>query len=268
MPGVVLAILDAPEGVPALLAAATCLAALSGGAALDALVVRAPPEAAIVPSEQVLTARREQELRAIEEQRALALATAADAWVRSTGHAVRLIDVEGLAYDTVAARGAEADFVVLPRPGAHPAETAQRALRAALFGTGRPVLIAPPHPAEDFGHTVAVAWRDDGRVRNAVLPLLRMLPADARLHVIEGTADDPSALRLPSIFTAHGVDAVLHPMRDGAGFARALLERAHHVGADMLVMGAYAHSPLREAVFGGVTRYVLAHADLPVLMRH
>jgi nucleotide-binding universal stress UspA family protein len=36
----------------------------------------------------------------------------------------------------------------------------------------------------------------------------------------------------------------------------------------MLVMGAYAHSPLREVIFGGVTRYMLDHADLPVLMRH
>jgi nucleotide-binding universal stress UspA family protein len=36
----------------------------------------------------------------------------------------------------------------------------------------------------------------------------------------------------------------------------------------MLVMGAYAHNPLREMVFGGVTRYVLDHADVPVLMRH
>ena len=36
----------------------------------------------------------------------------------------------------------------------------------------------------------------------------------------------------------------------------------------MLVMGAYAHSPFREALLGGVTRYMLAHADLPVLMRH
>ncbi|MBS0562068.1 MAG: universal stress protein [Proteobacteria bacterium] len=268
MPGVVLAILDVPEGVPALLAAATRLAALAGGAALDALVVRAPPEASIVPSEQVLTVRREAELRAVEEQRALALAAATDAWVRSTRHPVRLIDVEGLARDCVAARGRDADFIVLPRPGARTAETAHRALRAALFETGRPVLIAPPHPAEDFGHTVAVAWRDDGHAANAVLPMLRMLPTDARVHVIEGTGGDPAGLRLPRIFAEHGVDAVLHPMRDGSGFGPALLERAHQAGADMLVMGAYAHTPLREAVFGGVTRYILAHADLPVLMRH
>jgi nucleotide-binding universal stress UspA family protein len=55
----------------------------------------------------------------------------------------------------------------------------------------------------------------------------------------------------------------------GSGvFGEALLARAHVVGADMLVMGAYTHSAWRELVLGGVTRYMLAHADLPVFMRH
>jgi nucleotide-binding universal stress UspA family protein len=61
----------------------------------------------------------------------------------------------------------------------------------------------------------------------------------------------------------------LHILPIGAGvFGRMLLEKLHELGADMLVMGAYAHNPLREMVFGGVTRYVLDHADVPVLMRH
>jgi nucleotide-binding universal stress UspA family protein len=51
-------------------------------------------------------------------------------------------------------------------------------------------------------------------------------------------------------------------------FGQTLLTRAHQLGADMLVMGAFAHSPLRELILGGVTRYIIEHADLPVLMRH
>ena len=47
-----------------------------------------------------------------------------------------------------------------------------------------------------------------------------------------------------------------------------LLKLAHELGADLLVMGAYAHGEWREALLGGVTRYVLDHAGLPVLMRH
>jgi nucleotide-binding universal stress UspA family protein len=51
-------------------------------------------------------------------------------------------------------------------------------------------------------------------------------------------------------------------------FGKTLLDKVHRLSADLLVMGAYAHSPLRELILGGVTRYILAHADIPVLMRH
>jgi nucleotide-binding universal stress UspA family protein len=57
------------------------------------------------------------------------------------------------------------------------------------------------------------------------------------------------------------------PLGSGV-FGQALLDSAHALGADMLVMGAYAHSPLREALFGGATSHMLAHTELPVLMRH
>ena len=57
--------------------------------------------------------------------------------------------------------------------------------------------------------------------------------------------------------------------RSAAGrSAQALLDTAHRLSADLLVMGAYAHSPLRELILGGVTQYMLDHADLPVFMRH
>jgi nucleotide-binding universal stress UspA family protein len=51
-------------------------------------------------------------------------------------------------------------------------------------------------------------------------------------------------------------------------FGKTLLDTAHRLSVDLLVMGAYAHSPLRELILGGVTNYMLAHADVPVLMRH
>ena len=50
--------------------------------------------------------------------------------------------------------------------------------------------------------------------------------------------------------------------------ARLLLAKADEIDADLLVMGAYGHSRLRELVLGGVTRHVLAEARLPVLMAH
>ena len=74
---------------------------------------------------------------------------------------------------------------------------------------------------------------------------------------------------MPAILAEHDVNAELHIIPIGAGaFGATLLGKAHELGADMLMMGAYEHNPLREFLLGGVTRYMLDHTDLPVLMRH
>ena len=64
----------------------------------------------------------------------------------------------------------------------------------------------------------------------------------------------------------HGVKARGEVRPEEGGTADRLLAVAGEVGADLLVMGAYSHSRLREAVFGGATRDVLGHARLPVLL--
>ena len=74
---------------------------------------------------------------------------------------------------------------------------------------------------------------------------------------------------MPQVLLEHGISAELHVLQIGPEpFGQTLLNAVHQLSADMLVMGAYAHSPLRELILGGVTRYLLEHADLPVLMRH
>jgi nucleotide-binding universal stress UspA family protein len=74
---------------------------------------------------------------------------------------------------------------------------------------------------------------------------------------------------MPKVLVEHSIRAELHALTIGsAPFGKVLLDKAHDIGAELLVMGAYAHSPLRELILGGVTQYMLDHADLPVLMRH
>jgi len=71
------------------------------------------------------------------------------------------------------------------------------------------------------------------------------------------------------VLVEHGLAATLHVLAiGGVPFGEMLLDRARELGADLLIMGAYTHSPLREKLLGGTTRSVLAHADLPVLLRH
>jgi nucleotide-binding universal stress UspA family protein len=66
----------------------------------------------------------------------------------------------------------------------------------------------------------------------------------------------------------HGVQATVEQHVTEIGTSDALLSRVSDVGADLVVMGGYGHSRLRERVLGGVTRGVLTHMTVPVLIAH
>lgn len=269
MPGVILAYLDRQAAAPTLLRAAAHLADLVGGAAVHALIVRTPPEATIMPTEEVLPAAKADRISAQEKARAAALTAVFEDWRRDANRTADLADVEAIAGEVVVKRGAAADFVVVDRPDRRRFGTDLPAIHAALAATDRPILVVPPEAKVLFGRSIAIAWRDDGRAVKAVLPTLRLLSGATEVNVLQGVRDGTQHLPVPAVFQDHGITAQMHvlPIGDGA-FGQALLNKAHALGADMLVMGAYYHSPLREMMFGGVTRYMLDHADLPVLMRH
>ncbi|MBN9559211.1 MAG: universal stress protein [Alphaproteobacteria bacterium] len=275
MPSVILAVLDHPPAADRLLAAATCLADLIGGARINALLVRTPPEATILPGDEVLTLRREAEIRAIGASRAAAVKAVFDAWAVTTplGGTARWVDVEGLVEDVVKDWGRRADWIVVERPAHHDYGTTWHGIRAALFTTDRPVLVVPSTLRGPFGRRVAIAWRDDRRndehTTKAVLAALRCLTRAAQVHLLAGLREGAGAPVIPAILSEHDLPVELHVLPIGTGaFGAALLAEAHRLGADMLVIGAYVHHPLHGWLLGGVTRYVLAHADLPVLMRH
>jgi nucleotide-binding universal stress UspA family protein len=269
--GVILTVLDHPVAAGALLAASRRLAELTGARHINALFVRAPPEAGIAPSEEILTAQREAELRAAEATRCDAVRAFFDIWLPDTEQAGidgDWIDVDGIAETVVEERGARADFLVVEQPVRHDYGTSWHALHAALFTTGRPVLVVPANSFDAFGRRVAIAWRDDGRATKAVLAGLRCLAQAERVFVIAGVRDR-STPAMPPVLLEHGVDAEVYALPIGGGaFGAVLLTKAHELGADLLMMGAYVHHPLRQLLFGGVTRYMLTHADIPVLMRH
>lgn len=269
MSDVVLVVPEHPAAAGMLLGATRRLAELCKATRIYALVVRTPPEALISPSEEVLTAEREAALRQSEAARAAAVQAEIDAWAADlpAGTTAERIDIDGDAEAVIEERGRRADYLVIEQPAAHDYGTSWHALRSALFTSDRPVLMVPPQSSAMFGRRVAIAWRDDERATKAALAALRCLTQAERVFVLVGTRG--ATATLPPILTEHGVPAELHTLAAGAGgLGAALLDKAHELGADMLVMGAYQHSPLRELLLGGVTRHMLMHADIPVLMRH
>ena len=172
----------------------------------------------------------------------------------------------------VEARGSRADFLVLARPAAGDDRATREAFRAALLqeraagADGASRLARPMRSAV----RVAVAWRDDPQTMKALIPALRLLGQAEQVHLLAGVRDGRASARHPVRAGRARGAATLHVLAIGTRAVRRtlLLGRAHELGADMLVMGAFARGPMREALFGGVTRHMLAHADLPVLMRY
>lgn len=154
------------------------------------------------------------------------------------------------------------------RPDEAAASAANLTIEAALFESGRPILIVPH--AAPAGKRVVVAWDGSAEASRAVasaMPLLRK--ADEVVILRAGEEAEPGARRgdLVAYLAWNGIRAdekTLCP--DSRSLGPALLAAAGEAKADLLVMGAYAHHRLRRLIFGGMTRYVLAATEIPVLM--
>ncbi len=271
MSNVILVILTRTDSAATVLAAATRLGTLAGGARFEVLVMRVPPVSTILVTEEVLTKEQEQTIRSHEAGRAAALRRSFGAWAAGqAGEAgPRWIDEEGVAETLVKEWGGRADYIVVGQPLEHGARAEHEALHAALFASGRPVLMVPAHAGTEFGETVAVAWRDDKFTLHAVMSVLHCIPRTADIHVLMGRRADAPPPRIPAVLAEHGVTVTGHELPVGKDiFGALLLAKAHELNAGMLVMGAFAHNAWHNRLFGGVTKYMLAHADIPVLMRH
>jgi nucleotide-binding universal stress UspA family protein len=273
MADVILAVLGRRETAHGVLDAAECLAALIGRASIIVLAVDAPPPGNPLAAEALMAEVGDVEAsRKRDRKRVAALRTIYDAWARDArqaGIAVQWNEVEEAESVVVEQRGRRSDFIVITRPAPDDDAPTRDEFQAALFHTERPVLVVPGVKSSRFGQRVAMAWRDDSRTAKAVIPALRVLGGAEQVHLLAGIREGAAAPVVPAVLQDHGVSASLHVLPIGKEpFGKTLLEKSHELGADMLVMGAYAHSPLREMIFGGVTRYVLDHAKVPVLMRY
>jgi protein CrcB len=264
---VVLAVLDRPEAVSSVLSSAARLLAYGKGGRIEALAVRTPPVAALMVADQALTPADEMRLRDQEQDWANEMRTLVERWESPASPASIVADftgVEGEVAHFVAERGRRSDMIVVSCETRGNAR-AREATHAAIFDTSRAVLIVPPNSVGSFGQVVAVAWKDDIRAPKAVLAALPILEKAEAVHVLRARTNEAV---VPPILEEHGVSALVHAVDSGDPVGAQLLRAAHELGADMIVMGAYAHGEWREALLGGVTRYMLDHADLPLLMRH
>jgi nucleotide-binding universal stress UspA family protein len=165
------------------------------------------------------------------------------------------------------------DAIVLGRPGRDPKGSRMSTLEAALFESGRPVLIAPPSPRPQMGTNVLIAWNcstEQARTIALAMPILKRASRVIVLTVEGGAAvPGPTGQQLCRYLQLSGVPAKpLTVGLDGRLTGEAVLAHANALGCDLLIKGAYTQSRLRQFIFGGTTRYILSNAVLPVIMAH
>jgi nucleotide-binding universal stress UspA family protein len=145
-------------------------------------------------------------------------------------------------------------------------------LEAALFESGRPVLIAPPAAPSRLGENVLIAWNcstEQARTTAFAMPLLRGASRVTVMTVEGSTVPGPTGAQLARCLQRNGIAAepvTIPAEKRGAG--EVLLAKAAALGCDLVIKGAYTQSRLRQLIFGGVTRHILAAAEVPVLMAH
>src|SRR5438105_15406751 len=164
------------------------------------------------------------------------------------------------------------DLTVLGRPGDEPQSPRMVTLEAALFESGRPVLIAPPAPPQRLGENVLIAWNgstEQARATAFAMPLLRRASRVTVLTVEGGTVPGPTGAQMARTLQLNGIPAeAANNKGDRRSAGEVILAEAKARGCDLLIKGAYTQSRLRQMIFGGTTRHILANATLPVLMAH
>lgn len=173
-------------------------------------------------------------------------------------------------FQGVARQGGAFDLIVVGRSKNNPARAPQDIIEAALFRTGRPVLVAPPDPPDTIGSTVLVAWNRSAQSVRAILaasPFLERAQKVVVFSVATGAKQGPPAEEIGRHLDWHKIkNEVVEIPPDYRSVGEQVLDEAEARGADLVVMGAYSHSRLRELLLGGVTKHVLENAALPVLM--
>ena len=180
-----------------------------------------------------------------------------------------LVTVEGLVGPAVAMRAKVADMAVLPSIAAKEDEFWAPARDAALFHTGRPVLIMPDEAGGPLGETVVIAWKDAVEAVRAVAAATPFLATAKRVRLLSISEDgeDDTASAMADYLTKAGFPVETETIALGAREVGAALLEAAGSGV-LLVMGGYGHWRWREWVFGGATLYVLRNTDVAVLMSH
>ena len=217
----------------------------------------------------------------LEHQESEAKKEAAEAealFMRLAGHADRSVEwvcERGYTDQLLIARSRYADLVVIGQAEDGGILDPDSELEdQMLLSSARPILIIPYIGLQaPIGQRIMIAWKNTREAVRAVHDALPLLKQADKVEVVmvNPTAEDGDAptADICRHLARHGVNVEsAHVVARDLDVGDALLSRVADEGIDLLILGAYGHQRWRETVFGGVTRHLLHHMTVPVLMSH
>jgi len=254
--------------------AAACGLARAHNAHLTGLTVEHPPQvpgyAAIELPTSALDVIKAQQAESIAQARAIFEKTVEKTGLSSqSGWSL----AKGFTLETLALRSRYADLTVIAQENAATSTTDPGLVDDLVMTSGRPVLVIPYIGAPpNIGRSILIAWnasRESARAVADAMPLMERAESVEVLAVEpEGLGDTPGA-DIAAHLARHGIKVRANSTRGlDIDVGDVILNRVADSGADLVVMGAYGHSRMRELVLGGATRHILAHMTVPVLLSH
>lgn len=166
-----------------------------------------------------------------------------------------------------------ADLAVAPRPRAESEAATTALFEALVFEGGLPVLLAPPgwKGEAEIGKRILIGWNGGAEAAGAIgaaMPFLEKAEA-VKAVSMTGWLDGPASLdRVTERLAWRGIASTSEVIDASGpkGIGNALMKAADDMDADLIVMGAYTQSRLRQMILGGVTRYAVSNATRPLLL--
>ncbi|MBI3441756.1 MAG: universal stress protein [Proteobacteria bacterium] len=179
----------------------------------------------------------------------------------------------GLAADIIAVRGRVVDLIVVGRTDER--INGDGLINGALFGSGHPMILIPPDSqTKKINGDILISWNGSLEAAHAVafaLPYMKHGKIWVLTEIEEELGSSSLTIEdLVGYLSLHNisVDKAMIHMRETSSLPASILNTARTLNVDMIVMGAWGHSRIREYIFGGVTHFMLHHADIPILMAH
>lgn len=166
--------------------------------------------------------------------------------------------------------GPVSDLMLVSRPKKKSSGQAKQFLSAALFNTGRPVLMLPQKKLKSVGKRVLIAWNQKDSVMQTIVSALPLLKQAEQVNILCAGPDNrarPKTKHLQDYLKVWGIDSDMK-ITKGLKVHDEIIDTYKSTGSDLLLMGAYSRGRFTEWFMGGFTKYILTDSNIPTLMQH